>query len=114
MQGTEKQYFVYILTNYNRRVLYTGITNDLEQWIIEHYLDRGNANSFAGRYHTFYLLFYEPSGYVNNAIAREKEIKGWSRSKKEALISAFNPENSFLNKELFGKWPPDEAMLKRG
>ena len=59
MKIEQNKYYVYILTNYNKTVLYIGMTNDLEQRIIEHYLDRGNQKSFAGKYHTFYLLFYE-------------------------------------------------------
>ena len=113
MKIERNKYYVYILTNYNKTVLYTGMTNDLEQRIIEHYLERGNQKSFAGKYHAFYLLFYECSNYINNIIAREKEIKGWRRSKKEGLINAFNPEWKFLNKELFGKWPPDELTAHR-
>ena len=89
------------------------MTNDLEQRIIEHYLDRGNPKSFTGKYHVFYLLFYESSGYIKNTIAREKEIKGWRRSKKEALINSFNAEWKFLNEELLGKWPPDEIIAHR-
>ena len=61
----------------------------------------------------FYLLFYESYDYINDAIAREKEIKGWRRSKKEELINSFNPEWKFLNEELSGKWPPDE-LFHRG
>jgi putative endonuclease len=89
------------------------MTNNLEQRIIEHYLERGNSKSFTGKYHAFYLLYYESSSYVNNMIAREKEIKGWRRSKKEELITAFNPDWKFLNEELFGKWPPDGPIAKR-
>ena len=113
MDLSKKKYYVYILTNYKKTVLYTGMTNNLEQRIIEHYLDRGNEKSFTGKYHLFYLLFYESSEYINNIIAREKEIKGWRRSKKEALINAFNPEWKFLNGDLFGKWPPDELLHRR-
>jgi putative endonuclease len=101
-------YYVYLTTNSNRRVLYTGVTNDLEQRIIEHYSGRGKAASFTAKYQAFYLLFYERFTYINNALAREKEIKGWRRSKKLELIRAFNPEMKFLNEELFGQWPPGE------
>ena len=107
-----KSYYVYILTNQQKNVLYTGVTNDLEQRITEHWQNRGNQKSFAGRYYTFYLLFYEKHTYINDAITREKEIKGWNRSKKETLINGFNPEWMFLNKELFGKWPPDETTTR--
>jgi putative endonuclease len=112
MSVTDKKYYVYILTNYKKTVLYTGMTNNLEQRIIEHYLDRDNEKSFTGKYSAFYLLFYESSDYINNTIAREKEIKGWRRSKKVELITAFNPEWKFLNAELFGKWPPDEMNYR--
>ncbi len=104
-----RQYYVYILTNYKKTVLYTGATNNLEQRIIEHYLDRGNLKTFTGRYNAFYLLYYECTQYVNNAIAREKEIKGWSRKKKIELINSFNPQWKFLNYELLGEWPPRET-----
>lgn len=113
MSLNPQKYYVYILTNYRKTVLYVGMTNDLEQRIIEHYLDKGNTKSFTGRYHVFYLLFYERSRYINNTIASEKEIKGWRRSKKENLITQFNPEWKFLNEELFGKWPPDELFHRK-
>ena len=106
----KRKYYVYILTNYTKSVLYTGVTNNLEQRILEHYNDRGNPKSFTGRYNAFYLLFYESSDYINNSIVREKEIKGWRRNKKEELIKAFNPKEKFLNEELFGKWPPDKQI----
>ncbi len=103
-----KPYYLYIVTNYNKTVLYTGITNNLEKRIIEHYI--GKPNSFTTKYNVYYLLYYESSRYINNTIAREKEIKGWTREKKENLITGFNPEWKFLNEELFGKWPPDEII----
>ena len=104
-----RQYYVYILTNYKKTVLYTGVTNNIEQRVTEHYLNRGNAQTFTGKYNAFYLLYYECTQYINNAIAREKEIKGWSRKKKEELINSINPSWEFLNYELLGKWPPENA-----
>src|ERR1700704_6486925 len=109
----EKGFFVYIITNYTRKVLYTGMTNNLEQRITEHYIQRGNPSSFTGKYHAFYLIYYEFSYYVNNTIVREKEIKDWNRKRKEALITAFNPGWRFLNEELFGKWPPDNLFHRK-
>lgn len=82
MKVTERSYCVYILTNKIKTVLYTGMTNDLEQRLIEHYLDRIERKTFTGKYNCHFLVFYENYGYVNDAIAREKEIKGWLRSKK--------------------------------
>ncbi len=108
-----KKYYVYILTNLRKTVLYTGMTNNLEQRLIEHYLDRGNPKTFTGRYHLYYLLFYEGFRYVRDAIAYEKEIKGWRRSKKAELITEFNTDWAFLNEELLGAWPPDGDYYRR-
>jgi putative endonuclease len=104
----QKQFYVYILTNELKTVLYTGVTNNLQQRIVEHYQNRGQPQTFCGRYNVYYLLYFESGRYINDAIAREKEIKGWRREKKMQLIATTNAELNFLNKELFGKWPPDE------
>ena len=109
MRVTEKLYYTYILTNKSKTVLYTGMTNNLEQRIIEHYLDRVEKKHFTGKYNCHFLVFYEVHEYVNNAIAREKEIKGWLRVKKENLIVKFNPGWKFLNEELLGEWPPKDV-----
>ena len=105
-------YYVYIVTNESKTVLYIGMTNHLEQRITEHYLNRGRESSFAGRYNCHYLLYYEKYQYVLDAISREKEIKGWLRSKKEALISSQNPEWKFLNEEIMDNWPPDNGTSR--
>ena len=99
-------FHVYILTNQNRTVLYTGVTNNLEQRLIEHYQTRGNKNSFTGKYHAHFLLYYEEFQYINDAIQREKEIKNWTRKKKMELINTINPELKFLNEDVLGEWPP--------
>jgi putative endonuclease len=108
-------YFVYITTNYSKTTLYVGITNDIPSRILEHGLNAGNPESFAGKYYCFNLLYYEEFQYVNDAIAREKEIKKWRRKKKEQLINSVNPEWRFLNKELglypFGDYA-DERNIK--
>lgn len=109
----QTSYYIYILTNFTKPVLYTGITNNLPQRIIEHYLSKGNQKSFTGKYNVFYLLYYEDFKYVNDAIAREKEIKGWSRAKKLALIQSMNTEIKFLNTELFGEWPPKNVFHRK-
>ncbi|PVD52448.1 endonuclease [Terrimonas sp.] len=113
MPAANSLYYVYILTNFTKTVLYTGITNNLPQRIIEHYLARGNQSSFTGKYNCFYLLYYEDFKYVNDAIMREKEIKGWRRAKKMALIRSFNSEMKFLNTELFDEWPPKEMHHRK-
>ena len=94
-----KQYFVYIVTNKNKTVLYTGITNNLQRRLSEHYAkaNEEKTTSFAGKYNAYNLLYFEVYGNAREAIAREKEIKGWRRSKKEALINSTNPDWKFLN-----------------
>ncbi|MBO6572363.1 MAG: GIY-YIG nuclease family protein [Balneola sp.] len=108
-------YYVYITTNSSKTTLYVGITNDIPSRILEHGLNAGNPETFAGKYHCFNLLYYEEFKYVNDAIAREKEIKKWRRNKKEQLINSVNPEWRFLNKELglypFGDYA-DERNIK--
>jgi putative endonuclease len=103
-------YYVYIVTNINRTVLYTGMNNNMQARLVEHYL---GLSGFTSRYNVHYLVYYETTKYVLNAIAREKEIKGWTRKKKCALISKFNPNWDFLNTRFFPKWPPDDAVPLR-
>jgi putative endonuclease len=107
-----KCFCVYILTNLQKTVLYIGVTNDLKQRVQEHYSQRGQKTSFTGKYHVYYLLYYEPHKYINNAIIREKEIKGWTRQKKMKLINEMNPSLKFLNGERFGTWPPKEIQSR--
>ncbi|MBP6430701.1 MAG: GIY-YIG nuclease family protein [Ferruginibacter sp.] len=108
MKVSKTQYAVYILTNFNKTVLYIGVTNDLEQRLIEHFIDSNNplSNKFTAKYKAIYLVYYESYNYVNDAIAREKEIKKWRREKKDNLIDTINPNRDFLNIELLGEWPP--------
>ncbi|WP_022823904.1 GIY-YIG nuclease family protein [Hymenobacter norwichensis] len=83
--------YIYILTNPTKTVLYTGVTNDLRRRLYEHSSGRGNAGKFTGRYQTDLLVYFELCPDAMQAIAREKQLKGWTRSKKDALITAFNP-----------------------
>ena len=106
-------YFLYIITNPDKTVLYTGVTNSLCRRIQEHYLNRGNSETFAGKYFCYNLLYYEHFTYVNNAIERETQIKKWGRSKKEALIETTNPQWLFLNKEVCEDWPPEESTEEK-
>jgi putative endonuclease len=101
-------FYTYILTNYNRRVLYTGVTNDLERRLYEHYFGLDNTDkqiSFTTKYKCFYLVWYERHQYIQHAIEREKEIKGWLRAKKISLIEEENKNWEFLNKDIMN-WPP--------
>ena len=105
-------YYIYIVTNPARTVLYTGVTNNLSQRLIEHWMNRGNLKTFAGKYSCHNLIYYEEFAYIYNAIAREKEIKGWRREKKLKLISSLNPNHFFLNAEICGDWPPKEPTSR--
>ena len=92
------RYYVYILTNYNRTVLYTGVSNNLILRLQQHSEDAmGPKKTFAGRYNCIYLLYFEEYQLIYDAIAREKEIKDLNRNKKEALIKTSNPDLIFLN-----------------
>jgi putative endonuclease len=101
-----KPFNVYIITNAQRTVLYAGVTNDLAQRLKEHYLNKGTPKSFAGKYYCYHLIYFEEFEFINDAISREKEIKGWIREKKIWLINTLNPTWKFLNKEICGFWPP--------
>ncbi|MBO4932818.1 MAG: GIY-YIG nuclease family protein [Clostridia bacterium] len=83
-------YFVYILSNWNHRVLYIGVTSELKRRIYEH--KNGLHDGFTKRYHVHKLLYYEKFGDVHRAISREKQLKTWSREKKNELINRINPE----------------------
>ena len=83
-----KTFFVYILASKSRR-LYVGMTNSLFRRILQH--KEGEIDGFTKRYNIDRLVYYETFRYVNNCIAREKQIKSWSRAKKLDLIRAFNP-----------------------
>ena len=95
-------FYVYITTNSDKTVLYTGMTNDLVRRMQEHYESRGQADKFAGKYYCYNLIYWEYHQYVRNAIDREKEIKGWRREKKINLIESMNSEWKFLNDEIQG------------
>ena len=98
-------YFIYIITNPRKTTLYVGVTNNLESRLTEHFVNRGNPKSFAGKYYCHYLIYFEDFEDINQAIDREKQLKRWSRKKKERLISSVNPEWRFLNDEIM-EWPP--------
>ena len=103
------QYYIYIVTNAQKKALYTGVTNNLNRRITEHWLNRGKDDTFAGKYHCYNLIYFENFQYINLAIVREKEIKGWRRQKKIDLIATTNPSWAFLNISIFGSWPPYES-----
>ena len=81
-------YYVYILTTNLNTVLYTGITNDIKRRVFEH--KTGVNDGFTKKYHVHKLVYFEVFDYVDLAITREKQIKGYSREKKIKLIEAKN------------------------
>ena len=85
----EKQYYVYIVTNQNDRVLYIGVTNNLMRRVYEH--KNKLVDGFTTRYNVNKLVYYGEFGDIKEAIAREKQLKSGSRSKKVLLIDTFNP-----------------------
>ena len=93
------QYYVYIMANANKIVIYTGVTNDLIRRVYEHknHLDKG---SFTARYNVENLIYFETTSHVESAIEREKQIKGWNRKRKNKLIEKMNPEWKDLYEEL--------------
>jgi putative endonuclease len=91
-----KNYYVYILTN-RSGTLYTGVTNDLERRLVEH--RSGAPGSFTSRYKVDRLVFFEATEDVRDAIAREKQIKGWTRKRKIELIAAMNPRWQDLSED---------------
>ena len=93
-------YYVYITTNYDKSILYIGVTNDLSRRLYEHEENKGTGKSFTGRYYCYYLGHYEHFTNIEHAIEREKEIKKWRREKKDALINSTNPDWKFLNDEI--------------
>ena len=84
------EYYVYILTNNRGNVMYVGVTNNLTRRLYEH--KNGLIDGFTKRYNVHKLVYFEQTCDINEAIAREKQLKGWSRAKKNALIKNANPQ----------------------
>ena len=89
--------YVYLLTNNANTVIYTGVTSDLQKRVYEH--KQGLVEGFTSKYNVHKLVYYEVFDSINDAIIREKKIKGGSRKKKVDLIKAFNSEF----KDLYGE-----------
>jgi putative endonuclease len=119
---SEKQYYVYIMTNAHKTVLYTGVTNELQRRVLEH--KSGKGSEFTKKYKLTKLIYFErgddinvatpalhqtqcgahlPRTQVPGSVAREKQIKAGSRKKKIELIEGINPEWKDLFEEYFGK-----------
>ena len=108
-----KTYFVYIMTN-RSKTLYTGITGNLVRRVREY--KSGVGSIFASKYKLDRLVYFERFEDVHNAIEREKQIKGWLRSKKIALIVSINPEwkdlsTEWVERHQFQPPPPETSKL---
>jgi putative endonuclease len=98
MPRTERQYFIYIMANSTNTVTYTGVTNDLKRRVYEHKAKL--VNGFTKKYNIAKLVYYEMCDDIASAILREKQIKGFRRSKKVELVSAMNSNWRDLYDEL--------------
>ena len=92
-------YYVYILANKTNRVIYIGVTNDLKRRCYEHKSEM--VEGFTKTYHVHKLVYYEAYKDPSNAIAREKQLKGWRRDKKNFLIEKMNPGWNDLFEKMF-------------
>ncbi len=90
------QYYLYIMAN-ESRMIYTGVTNDLERRVYQH---KQKLDGFTKKYNSTKLVYYEVTDDARSAIRREKQLKGWLRSKKVALIDSMNP----LWRDLSEEW----------
>jgi putative endonuclease len=95
-----KAYYVYMMTNRSRVVLYIGVTNSLERRLWFHH--NVSPRSFTKKYKVDRLVYYERFDRARDAISREKEIKGWRREKKNDLVRSLNPKWEDLGEKLFG------------
>jgi putative endonuclease len=99
MQLKHHNYYIYIISNWNNKVIYVGMTNDLERRIYEH--KNKIFEGFSKKYNLNKLVYYEYTNDVTAAILREKQVKKWRREKKNNLIESMNPEWKDLAEELF-------------
>ena len=90
-----KTYYTYMMSSSNNSALYIGVTDDLERRVAEHKAGYGSA--FTSKYHCHKLVYYETFSDIEQAIAREKQLKGWKRERKDALIDTVNKERKDLS-----------------
>ena len=112
----DHNYYVYIVTNKHRSTLYIGVTNDLGRRVAEH--KRGEVPGFTRRYQLNRLVWFEHFRDINNAIADEKKLKGWLRTKKNTIIEKNNPRWFDLSADweqqprIDTGWPSMEEMVR--
>ena len=97
-------YYTYIMSNLNNTTIYVGVTNDLERRVSEH--KSGLIPGFTQKYNCKKLVYFESFSDIEQAIAREKQLKGWVRKKKDALIDSMNPNRN----DLAADWNEDSSL----
>jgi len=93
----EKSYYVYLITNWNNKVIYIGVTSNLERRLYEH--KNRLADGFTKKYNINKLVYFEETTDIKSAIAREKELKGWRREKKNRLVESSNKDWKNLSED---------------
>ncbi|MCK5466700.1 GIY-YIG nuclease family protein [Candidatus Parcubacteria bacterium] len=106
----EYNFYIYILTNYSKTVLYIGFTNDIIRRTIEHKNDLGCK--FTKKYKLKYLIYFEQCEDVYSMMERKKEIKKWRRKKKDNLVKSTNPNLNDLSDKLFKDNEITEKVIK--
>jgi len=99
-------YYIYILTNWNNKVMYVGVTNNLERRIYEH--KHKLADGFTKKYNVDKLVYFDTTSDINVAIQREKQIKGWGRGRKNELVETVNEKWADLSDE----WQEKDSSLR--
>ena len=97
-------YYTYIMSSLNNTTIYVGVTNDLKRRVAEH--KSGSIPGFTQKYNCKKLVYYESFSDIEQAIAREKQLKGWVRRKKDALIDSTNPDKN----DLAADWNVDSSL----
>jgi len=107
----EYHFYVYIMAS-SSGTLYAGVTNNVRERVQQH--KSGTGSEFTRKYKVDQLFYYESFQYVGNAIAREKQVKGWRRSKKIALTQSMNPSWRDLSRDFGKEFQPEHRCDNRG
>ena len=102
-----KDYYVYILTNWNNQVMYIGVTNNLERRVYEH--KHKFIDGYTKKYNINKLVYYEYGNNIESAIMREKQLKGWLRKKKNTLVETLNQDWNDLSDEWYNCHPEERS-----
>ena len=104
-----EKYFIYLITNNKRTVLFAGMTNDLGEELTSLYQKKGSKKSFPTKNNCYQLVYFEKSEVAHLALSRLKEMREMNRQEQENLIRSINPMWKFLNDQIT-KWPPKSRV----